>query len=43
MEQGFRDMSVLTFERRKLAKDTLSGSGDSAPIKNSSAMMVVST
>ena len=25
MQQGFRDMSVLTFERRKLAKDTLSG------------------
>ena len=24
MQQGFRDMSVLTFERRKLAKDTLS-------------------
>jgi hypothetical protein len=24
MQQGFSDMSVLTFERRKLAKDTLS-------------------
>jgi hypothetical protein len=36
-------MGILMFERRKLAKDTLFAIWDSAPIKNSSAMMVVST
>jgi hypothetical protein len=36
-------MSVLTFERRTLAKDTLSAISEFSTDKNSSAKMVVST